>query len=106
MRRVVRLMILDCHAQPPETGSSRATSWRSARGLVAGHVLARDDREHRSQRGRELRLGLAEPLEEIADRGALSQVDGHERRGRKAREPGAEADTNRHPAASLTARRE
>ena len=75
-------------------------------GLVAGHVLARDDREHRSQRGREVRFVLREPGEEVADGGALSELDRLQRRGRKAREPGAETDPDRQSAASLTASRE
>ena len=74
--------------------------------LVAGHVLARHDREHRAQRGRELRLVVGEPREEIGDGGALGHLDTSERRGREARESCAEADTYRHPSASLTARRE
>src|SRR3954469_25710107 len=75
-------------------------------GLVAGHVLSCHDRKHRAQRGRELGFGVREPREEIADGGALSHLDGQQRRGRKAREPGAEADTYRHRGASLTPRRE
>jgi hypothetical protein len=75
-------------------------------GLIAGHVLARNDREHRSQRGREVRLVLREPGEEVADGGALSELDRLERRGRKAREPSAETDPYRQSAASLTASRE
>lgn len=74
--------------------------------VVAGHVLARDDRQHRSQRGREVRLILRKPGEEVADGGALRNLDSLERRGREAREPSAETNPYRQSAASLTARRE
>src|SRR5690242_5343492 len=74
--------------------------------VVAGHVLARDDREHRSQCGREVRLILREPGEEVADGGALGNLDSLERRGREAREPSAETYPYRQSVASLTARRE
>jgi hypothetical protein len=69
-------------------------------------VLARDDREHRSQCGREVRLVLGEPGEQVADGGALSELDSLQRRRREAREPSAETHPNRQLAASLTARRE
>src|SRR3954447_2347967 len=75
-------------------------------GLVAGHVLALDDRQDRAQGGSELGFLSAEALEEIGDGGALTPLEGQDRRGRKARESSAEADTYRHPAASLTPKRE
>jgi hypothetical protein len=63
---------------------------------VAADVLAVDHREHGTQCGREVGLGLAEVSEEIVDRGAVGEVHGHERGRGEPVQPGAQTDPHAH----------
>ena len=89
--------------QPPATGVSRASSspWRS--GSVRSRVDTGDDRQRRVQRARDPRLIRGEAIAGVGDRRALVELEGVQRRGGEAGEPGAEADADLHTARAYAA---
>src|SRR6185436_9009446 len=76
-----------------------------AQPVRAPRVGTGDDRQRRVQRARDPRLVRGEAIAGVGDRRALVELEGVQRRGGEAGEPGAEADADLHTARAYAAPR-